>query len=223
MHLSKKQTLFLGYIAIIYAMFLLLNLVSDYCGREVEHWRFFYAFTQQSNILVMLWLFLLGIDCFHTLPRPLHKIIQNQVIITALAVYISITFFIVAFVLNPVFSGAWDPLSSSSEFLHHNLTPIIMWLYFFLIKGEGGLKLRNALLILIYPIIYVGANLLIGANVHYLSGEAAYAYNFINPNKYTNVFIYICVILGLILIFSIFGVLLIKLKKYVEKATAEKN
>lgn len=211
----SRQSLFLGFAALIYAMILLFCLISNFNGRSAEHWRFFYAFTQQSNILVLVWLILFGISCFA--PLPALRFVYNKTLITALTVYISITFFIVAFILSPIYTGQWQPLSSTNEFLLHNMTPIVMWFYFFLVPGQGSLKSKHALLVLIYPIIYVAANLIIGANVTYISGDKAYAYGFINPGIYPNLFIFGLVIIALIAIFATFGLLLIKLKNKIDK------
>lgn len=215
----KKNQLLQGYVALIYAMFLTFTLLSNFAGREAEHWRFFYAFTQQSNIIILFWLYGFGIDCFK--PMPWHKIVRNQTLITAITVYISITFFIVAFVLDPIYTGSWNPVKSTGEFFHHNLTPVVMWLYFFIVQGEGTLKYRKALYILIYPLLYVGANLILGATVTYLDGKPAYAYGFINPGSYPNLLIFGLVILGLIAIFTLFGILLIKLKLFQQKQLAQ--
>ena len=218
---TEKQKLFYGYVALIYSLFLLFHLISNFCGRTEEHWRFFYAFTQQSNILVLLWLAGYGLCAFS--KRPIRRVFHNRILITALTVYISITFFIVALVLNPVYAGAWQPLSTSAEFLTHNMTPVVMWLYFFIVPGEGTLKAKHAGLVLIYPLLYVAANLLIGANVQYLNGQAAYAYGFINPNSYPNLLVFAGVILGLVLVFVVFGLLLIKLKNRIVQAGCDEG
>ena len=220
-NITEKQKLFHSYIALIYAMFLLFYLISNFCGRTQEHWRFFYAFTNQSNIMVLLWLTGYGLCAFCNLP--IRRFIHSKIVITALTVYISITFFIVAFVLTPIYTGAWQPLSSSGEFLTHNVTPVVMWIYFFIVPGEGSLKMKHAALVLIYPILYLAANLLVGANIKYLNGSAAYAYNFINPNGYPNLLVFAGVILGLVVIFAVFGSLLIVMKNRIEKISESKG
>lgn len=212
---EKKRELFLGYGAIIYAMYLFFILLNNYCGRTVEHWRFFYAFTQQSNIIAMVWFLLFGISAF--CGKPLYHVVRNKTVMTAVTVYMSITFFIVLFVLSPITQGKWNPFSSASEFITHNATTILMWLYFFLVKGTGESKARSCLYVLIYPFLYVIANIIIGETVVYLNGSKAYAYGFINPHSYGNIGIYIGVLAGLILIFALFGLLLIKLKTKVNK------
>lgn len=205
---SKNNTL--AFTALIYAMLLTFSLISNFTGRESEHWRFFYAFTQQSNIIVLVWLVIFGVTSFTC--SKWNAIACNNTLIIAITVYISITFFIVALVLTPIYNGTWNPVKSTAELLHHNLTPIIMWYFFFLVDGVGSIQYKKALYILIYPILYVGANLAIGANVTYLDGKPAYAYGFINPNNYPNLFIFALVFVALIVIFTLFGVLLIKIK-----------
>lgn len=214
-NITEKQNLFRSYIALIYAMFLLFHLISSYCGIIQENWFFFYAFTNQSNIMVLLWLIGYGLCGFFNLP--IRRFIHSRILITALTVYISITFFIVALLLTPIYAGAWQPLSSSGEFFTHNLTPLVMWIYFFIVPGEGVLKKKHAVLVLIYPILYLAANLFLGANVTYLSGRPAYAYDFINPNSYPDLLMFTGVILGLVVIFAVFGFLLIAMKNRIEK------
>lgn len=209
-----KAKLFKGYMAIIYAMILLFFLVSNFTARTEEQWRFFYAFTQQSNIIVLIWLILFGINTFK--PTKFN-FVRNKTLMVAITVYISITFFIVAFVLDPFFAGKFQPAKSTGELILHNLTPIVMWIYFFIVKGEGELNIKKTPLVLIYPLAYVVLNLVVGGTVKYLDGTSAYAYGFINPASYGgNYFLFIGALLGLILIFSLFSILLSKLKNKID-------
>ncbi len=207
---TKRKNEMLAFTALIYALFLTFTLITNFTGRENEHWRFFYAFTQQSNIIILIWLLFFGITTLT--GSKLNKVVRNNTLITALTVYISITFFIVAFVLDPIYNGSWNPLKSAPELLHHNITPVVMWYFFYLVEGVGPIQYKKALYVLIYPFLYVIANLLLGANVKYLNGTPAYAYGFINPNNYPNLAVFVLVIIGLIAIFTLFGILLIKIK-----------
>lgn len=211
---AKKSTLFSGYMAIIYSIILFFVLVSCYYEDVSEPLRFFYYFTQQSNIIVLIWLFLYGIDCFHRLP--MHKFIHNKTLILALTVYISITFFVVAFILMPIYTGQWNLLESNTDFFLHGLTPVVMWIYFFIVPGEGKLSSKTALPILIYPLLYMIANFFIGANFTFADGEPAYAYLFINPSIFPNIGIFIAFIVVLAGIFYLFALGLVLLKKKIE-------
>ena len=213
---KNKKELFLGYFALIYAITLLFILINSFGSRTEDHWRFFYAFTQQSNILVLLWLVLFGLSAFGV--KKLDTFVRNRVLMTGLTVYISITYFIVALVLNPIYKGMFNPVSNGGELWLHHLSPIITWIFFFLVKGEGKITNKSAFLTLVYPILYVIANLIIGETVKYADGTRAYAYDFISPHSYgNNYFIFILVILTLLAIFSTFAVLLSKLKLYIDK------
>lgn len=92
-----------------------------------------------------------------------------------------------------------------------------MWFYFFLIKGEGSESVKKSFLSLIYPILYVVLNLILAYNVKYFDGGPAYAYAFIYPGYYSNIFIYIIVIIVLIGIFGGFTFLLTKLKTFIDR------
>lgn len=210
---TNKKEMLLGYISLIYSVTLFFVLVSNFTGRTSEHWRFFYAFTQQSNIIVLVWLIIFGITAFK--PSKVGDFVRNNTVMIALTVYISITYFIVALVLDPIYAGAFNPLKNSSELWLHHLSPIFIWVMFFLTKGVGTINLKKSLFSLIYPLLYVVLNLIIGSTIKYEDGTSAFAYGFINPNSYGgNYFIFIGVILGLLLVFSLFTVLLTKLKTY---------
>lgn len=213
----KKRDYLIAYTALIYGFYLFFNLVSNLMGRTEEHWRFIYAFTQQSNLIASLWLILLGLSTFANWST-VYKMMTHKVVLTAITVYLSITFFIVLFVLDPVYLGEWLPFDGNFEFLFHNATTLIVWLYFFLIPGHGKLEIKDTVKVLIYPFIYVLVNLLLGYSVTYLNGEPAFAYGFINPNTYGgNWLIFLIVVLALIVIFSSFSIGLILFKKRINQ------
>ncbi len=212
--MKQKRDILLAFSAIVYSITLIFVMISNFTARSQEHWRFFYAFTQQSNILVLIWLLLFAFGVFK--PTKLNHFIRNKVTITSLAVYISITYFIVALVLDPVYKGTFHPVKSSSELWLHHLTPVVMWFYYFLVKGTGEASIKKSLLSLVYPILYFGTNLIIGAVANYADGSPAYAYGFTNPANYSNYFIFILFILALIAVFAVFTVGLAKFKTYID-------
>jgi len=177
---TNKNEMKLGFAALVYSLVLLFVLINSFTSGLInpdkENWVFFYMFTNQSNFLVLIWLTMFGISAF--VETPFKKFITNRTVIVAVTVYISITFFIVATVLEPFYLGQFDPVAG---YITHFSTPIVMWFYFFAVKGNGSMKLRQAFYTLIYPLIFLVLNLIIGATVLYLDGSRAYAYNFINP------------------------------------------
>lgn len=219
--MRTKNNILKGYFILIYSITLLFVLINNFAARSSEHWRFFYAFTQQSNILALVWFVLLGI--YLITGKEKLKFTTNNILMISLAVYLSITYFIVALVLDPIYLGKFNPLSSGSELWLHHLTPIVVWVLFAVIKGEGTISIKKSLLTLIYPLIYVVVNLIIGATVRYQNGDKAYAYGFINPDSYGgNYFILLLVILGLLIVFSLFTVGLTKFKQYLNNLDNEK-
>ena len=230
---KERKEMSLGFAALVYAAVLLLVMVSGYArglvGSDAVYsadgsilineavagapaWRYFYMFTNQSNLLVLAWLVMYGIGCF--VDGRFRRWSRNNTFMVAVTVYISITFLIVAFVLEPVYDGTFDPLAG---FFTHFSTPIIMWFFFFAVRGTGEVRYRKALFILIYPFCFVILNLIIGATVTGADGKGDYAYGFINPNTYPNIAIFVLVIVALTLIFGSFGMLLIKFKKFLGK------
>jgi len=221
-HLSKRAYL-IGYFSLIYGFYLFFVLVNNFFDRSEDYWRFFYQFTQQSNILVSLWLILLGLSTFFKWEK-IYNFIQQKMVLIAVTLYISITFLIVLFVLNPFYMGLWDPFSSTTEFMLHHASALVMWVLFFMIEGKGDLVYKKVLFTLIYPFFYVILNLVVGYNVTYYTGEKAFAYAFINPNTYNNnMLIYISVLLVLILIFGGFSLSLVSFKKYINRIYHEDN
>jgi len=213
----KYKELKLGFAALVYSLILLLvlanSLVNSIIKPDTEWWGFWYMFTNQSNIIVFVWLLCYGIGTF--VDGRVKKFAENNTVITAVTVYISITFFIVATVLEPFYKAKFDPLNSL--FLHF-ASAIVMWFFFFFVKGNGSTKYRQAFFILIYPFLFTVLNLIVGYNVNFISdGRPAFAYDFINPNSYGNIGIFIVVILLLIGIFGGFGILLIKFKRFIIK------
>lgn len=211
--MSKKDYI-LGFTAIIYAITLLFTLINSYFSYNVDSWRFFYNFTQQSNILLLVWLILFSLSIFKY--KGLNNLVRNRTLLIAISVYLSITYFIVALILQPIFTGSFNPVSDGSELWLHHLSPIFMWFYLFFVEGTGEIKPRKSLYVLIYPLLYVFINLIIGSTTTFSDGTPAYNYGFINPNNYVNIFVFIGVILGLLLVFSLFTVLLTKFKNHVD-------
>lgn len=212
--MKQKREILLAFSAIVYSITLLFVLVNSLAARTVDHWAFFYMFTQQSNILVLIWLIAYAIGVFK--PTKLNNFVKNKVTMTSLAVYISITYFIVALVLSPIYKGEFNPAANAGELWMHHLTPFVMWFYFFLVKGTGIGSVKKSLLSLIYPIVYLAVNLVVGATVSYADGRPAYAYGFTNPNTYANIFGFVLFILALVGAFALFTVFLSKLKTYID-------
>lgn len=212
---TKKQVL-TGMFILIYSLTLLFVLINSFTNRTEDHWRFFYNFTQQSNIMALAWFSLLGIHLITGNERLLFT--RNRVLMVALAVYVSITYFIVALVLDPVYVGQFNPVKSGSELWLHHLTPFATWILLAIIPGVGSLTVKKSLLTLSYPLFYVILNLLVGSLVRFSDGNKAYAYGFINPDTYGgNYFVFALVILGLILVFGLFTVALTKVKTKIDQ------
>jgi|SRR5690554_2899792 len=223
--MKSRNNIIKGLLILIYSMTLLFILVNSFSGRTEDHWTFFYTFTQQSNILVLIWFVALG--SYLITGNDKLKFSKNRVLMTALTVYVSITYFIVALVLNPIYTGSFNPVSDGNELWLHHLTPFMAWIVFAIIPGEGELTVKKALASLIYPILYVVLNLIVGATTTYSNGDKAYAYDFINPTASGmyggNILIFIIAITFLILVFSLFTVGLTKFKIFIDGTLEEQN
>ena len=216
MKLSLKQN-WLTYLILAYGLLLTVVLIEkfvvDFLNDPTDDWwRFWYLFTYQTNVMVAAWSVAYGVGKVYQLTNLLAWL-TKKIVVIILTVNTLIVFFIVFFVLNPVQNGEWEPLSSLSELLTHNLSTVLMVMVFVLIPGSGVLKNRDALTVLIYPFVYFIFHTIIGLNVNFKSGEPAFNYGFVNPNNYTgNILIFVFLILMLVGIFGALGYGLIQFK-----------
>jgi hypothetical protein len=216
MKLSLKQN-WLTYLILAYGLLLFVVLtekfVVDFLNDSTDDWwRFWYLFTYQTNVMVALWSIAYGVGKIFQFTNLLAWL-TKKIVVIILTVNTLIVFFIVFFVLNPVQSGQWEPLSSLSELLNHNLSTVLMVMVFVLIPGSGTLKNRDALTVLIYPFVYFIFHTIIGLNVTFKTGEPAFNYGFVNPNNYAdNIFIFVGLIVMLVGIFGALGYGLIQFK-----------
>jgi hypothetical protein len=162
--------------------------------------------------MVAIWSVAYGVGKIYNLTN-LITWLTKKIVVIIITVNTLIVFFIVFFVLNPVQRGEWEPLSSLSELLNHNLSTVLMVMVFVLIPGSGVLKNRDALTVLIYPFVYFILHTIIGLNVNFKSGDPAFNYGFVNPNNYAdNMFIFVGLIVMLVGIFGALGYGLIQFK-----------
>jgi hypothetical protein len=219
MKLSFKQH-WLTYLVLAYGLLLFGVLVEkfvvDFLNDPTDDWwRFWYLFTYQTNIMVSLWSIAYGVGKIFNLAN-LVTWLTKKIVVIIITVNTLIVFFIVFFVLNPVQRGEWEPLSSLSELLNHNLSTVLMVMVFVLIPGSGVLKNRDALTVLVYPFVYFIFHTIIGLNFEFTPGGTeegpAFNYQFVNPYNYDNIFVFIGLIVLLVGIFGALGFGLIQFK-----------
>ncbi len=168
--------------------------------------RFFSYMTIWTNILIALFFVL-------SLIRPkskLNGIFQNQIVQTGLLVYI----LVVAIIYHLLLSGTWNPkgLQYIVDINLHSTVPLLYLVYWVFYSERGTQKFKNALIWLIYPILY--------AIYTFFRGEIIqeYPYPFINVTQlgYETVFKNFLLLSGAYYVFGIFIVaidrLLFKLK-----------
>ena len=221
---QRKHELPLGFFALIYAMFLIFVMINSAVGYFIalksEGWAFFCMFTYQTNFFIMLWLLCFGITRFKWTHSRFSHFVTNRNLMTALTIYITLTFFIVALVLDPLYKNRFNPVEQSG-FFTHNLTPVIMWLYFFLVPGHGKIRYRNIPYILIYPAAYLILSIIIGASITMtqgqFAGQSAYAYGFIDYNTYPHVAVFVTVLMLIGAALAGLCFLLMRFKKFLIK------
>jgi hypothetical protein len=215
--INHKRSILLAYGAFLYGTFMLFTLISSYNSYLTDQWTFFYYYSNQTNILVTAWMLLYSYSVFRNNER-FYNFLTKRIILVSLTVYMAIVYLLVVFILEPLFLGLWVPFGGVFAPYLHVTTPFMVWIYFFLVPGNGSLKAKQIAYLTIYPALFLVSNLIIGATVRYEDGTAAYAYDFINPNTYPNIFVFIVVIIGLAAFFSLFGLGILRFKKYLLKA-----
>lgn len=128
--------------------------------------RFFAYFTIQSNLIgVAAFLWLLA-----TRDGPRSRTLE--VLRGAAALYLTVTFFVVLFLLSGVDVGlqlAWV------DFVLHKLFPVVVVLDWFIDPPRTRLTLRDGLVWTAYPLVWTGLTLARGAV------DAWYPYPFLDP------------------------------------------
>jgi hypothetical protein len=161
--MTEKRSILLAYVAFLYGTFMLFSLLSSYFGFEEDQWSFFYYYSFQTNILVTSWLLLYSLSVFRGYQK-LYEFVTLRVVMTSLAVYMAVVYLIVIFILEPLGQGLWIPLAGEQAPFLHITTPMVMWMYYFLIPGRGSVRPIQVLYIEIYPALFLVLNLIVGCH-----------------------------------------------------------
>jgi len=225
MKLTLKQS-WLTYVIFAYGLLLTGVLIEKFIVGFLldptdDWWRFWYLFTYQTNIMVAAWSVAYGLGKVLNWENVLNWL-TKKIVVIIITVNTLIVFLIVFFVLDPVFQGLWKPLSSLSELLTHNLSTVLMIMVFLMIPGNGVLKNKTAITVLIYPFVYFIFHTIIGLSFTFRDGEPAFNYGFVNPNNYSNILIFVMIIVLLVGIFGAIGFGLIQLKNKLHPVVVKK-
>lgn len=215
-----------GLVAAIYALYLFLVLAegfSEYLYHTgatpgeayVQNWQYFYYFTTQSNILVLAFLIVFAIAALGngSLSQKACKLV-NQGVVLGLAIYMVVVFFVVACILNPFYSGQFEPVPSGGQLYEHVISPMLIIFIYLVYPLKGRTSPRTVLAWEGYLLFYVVLANVVGASTTWHDdGTMAYPYNFLNPHNYGNIVIYIAVVLGLAVLVFLVGLGLQRLKK----------
>ena len=229
MKLTLKQS-WLTYVIFAYGLLLTGVLIEKFIVGFLldptdDWWRFWYLFTYQTNIMVAAWSVAYGLGKVLNWENVLNWL-TKKIVVIIITVNTLIVFLIVFFVLNPVFEGEWNPFSSLSELLTHNLSTVLMSMVFLMIPGNGVLKNKTAITVLVYPFAYFILHTIIGLSFEFKPGGdefgPAFNYGFVNPNNYPNLFVFMGIIVILVGIFGAIGFGLIQLKNKIHPVATSK-
>jgi len=219
---GRRYQMVFGLIAAIYSVYLFLVLangfaqyLTDTSPTAAQNWKYFYYFTTQSNILVWLWLIVFAVATLGTgrLAAAANRLVTTGVVL-GLALYMIVVFVVVACILNPFYTGAFEPVPSGGQLYEHVISPMLIVAIYLFYPLRGRASARTVLAWLSYLILYVILANVVGASTTFRDdGTRAYPYNFLNPFNYGSVFMYLLTILGLALACFLVGIGLVRMKR----------
>jgi len=227
--MDKSKSYFFGIIALAAGLllaFVLIDQIVDVAKVQPEIWAVFYFFTIHANIFALVWLVIFGVTRFIKKRTFLHKFADSQAVLTALALYMFITFFVMATLLTPIWDGRWVDGLTRHALWFHLIFPLVIMLFWFFLNHSKPPRFRSALYMLIYPIAYLGFNMILANTItpreweYEIAGntiQGGFAYPFINPSSYPHVALFILAMIGLAAAVWGLGVLFILIKRKLHK------
>jgi len=218
---ARRARMVIGLVAALYAIYLFLVLAqgfaeyaTDTSPTAAQNWQYFYYFTTQSNILVWLWLIVFAVAALGNgrLAAAAGKLVSTGVVL-GLALYMIVVFAVVACILNPFYTGAFEPVPSGGQLYEHVISPLLMVGIFLVYPLRGRASWRTVLAWMSYLILYVVLANIVGSVTTFRDdGTAAYPYDFLNPHNYGNIGLYLLTILGLSVGCFLVGIGLLRLR-----------
>ncbi len=183
-------------------IFAILSAISLTISFTVSGFGVLKAYTIQTNLIVMVWLFLsyyyndleLKNDKMDRIKGPFR---------TAITMYITITFVIFVLLLERIYNPTG--ILIFTNVVNHYIIPLFFILDWYL-HGRVYLDLKYAFYWLVYPVFYLFSVLINGAITK------SYIYPFLNLNKQT-IFEFISWIVILLSVFIIFGLIFVLISR----------
>ena len=217
---AQRTRMVFGLIAAIYAVYLFLVLADSLCEYLTDTsptaepaWQFIYYFTNQSNTLILIWLVIFAVANLGTgrLAARAARLVTRGIAV-GLTLYMLVVFIVVSCILNPFYTGAFEPVPTGAGLFVHVASPILTLTLYLLYPWAGRATWRTVLAWMGYLFFYVALANIVGATTFWRDGTRAYPYDFLNPHTYPNVGVYALAILGLALACFALGCGLLRLK-----------
>jgi len=218
--ITRRTRQIFGLVAAIYAVYLFLVLAEGlsedlmHVGTADPAWQFPYYFTNQSNILLLIWMVIFSVANLGqgALAERAGRLV-NQAVATGLTLYMVVVFVIVACILNSFYSAQFEPVPSGGSLYLHVISPMLMLAIYLLYPWRGQATWRTVLAWMAYLFLYVILANVVGTFARWADGTQAYPYNFLNPHNYPGVALYLATIVGLSLAVFLVGCGLLRMKR----------
>jgi hypothetical protein len=222
----RRVRMVFGLVAAVYSVYLFLVLADSLCEYLTDTsptaepaWQFVYYFTNQSNILVLVWLIAFAVANLGGGPMAARaRRLVTQPVVVGRTLYMVVVFIVVACILNPFYTGAFEPVPTGAGLFVHVGTPILMVVLYLAYPWPGRATWRTVLAWMAYLWFYVVLANVVGSLAWWRDGTRAYPYNFLNPHTYPNGGVYALAIIGLSIACFALGCGLVRLKKRFDAA-----
>jgi hypothetical protein len=216
-----------GLVAAFYSIYLFLALADSFAEyftggvTDEPAWAFFYYFTNQSNLFVLVWLSLFAYGRLRTKETWAGRVTLSRKIWTGAVLYMTVVFVIVQTILYPFYTGDFEVVPDGASLVTHVLSPFIVWAFYLLYPLQGRATNKTVLAWICYLWAYVAVVNVVGATQTWKGGKPAYCYDFLNPGGYPNIWVYLLVIAALSVAVYLVGLGVVRAKTLFDWGSAE--
>ena len=179
----------------------------DYINYYQDGWSFLYYFTWQSNMFIVIWLFIYGWVRLWNGQSLFARFVTHGILFNALALATTLLFMYGVVFIVPYFitDGFHIRRHLHTPFVYF-LTPIVIWMIFLFDRRRNYPRMTDSIYVMAYPIMYIGVSMIIGHLVDWsdiymfdpelnqiitIPGGRAFPYPQFDPANYPNIAVFI--------------------------------